>query len=374
MRVCFISTSLNPAGAEAALVSLVRGLAESGIECSVVSLRGGGRLVDQLRARAVPVVSLDVVRAVDLVPGLLRIVREQRAFRPDVVQGWMYHGNLVATAVAPLCGARLVWGIRQALGALECETTRTNRLIRFTARLSRRPASIVYNSSRARADHEAIGYSPRRAAVIDNGFDTETLKPERGARARWRSSLGLAEDGILVGHLARHHPVKDHDTFLRAAAEVHLAAPGVRFLLAGQGIENSNREIVATIARLGLARAATLLGPVDDVRSLLPALDIVCVSSRSEGFPNVLGEAMSCGVPCVSTDVGDAARIVGPTGHIVPVGDPRKLAAAVMTLAADSAERSRLGTEARRRIIERFSLRSMTDCYARLYAEPPEDR
>lgn len=372
MRVCFISTSLNPAGAETALVSLVRGLADSGIESSVVSLRGSGRLVDELRARSVPVVSLDVSGAVGFAPAMLRIVRELKRLRPDVVQGWMYHGNLVATAVAPTCGARLMWAIRQALGALECETASTNRLIRLGARLSRRPARIVYNSTRARADHEAIGYSPRQATVIDNGFDPEALKPDPAVRARWRSRLGLAEGEILVGHLARHHPVKDPDTFLRAAAEVLRGSRGVRFLMAGQGVEESNSELGGTIARLGLAQAVTMLGPVDDVASLLPALDIVCVSSRSEGFPNVVGEAMSCGVPCVSTDVGDAARIVGTTGRIVPVGAVQELAAAILTLAADPVERKRMGNEARRRIVERFSLRSMTDCFARLYAEAAE--
>jgi glycosyltransferase involved in cell wall biosynthesis len=197
----------------------------------------------------------------------------------------MYHGNLLATAVAPLSGARLVWGIRQALGALDCESAKTNRLIRFGARLSRRPARIVYNSERARADHEAIGYSPRQAAVIDNGFDTEALQPEPAARARWRSQLALAKEQILVGHLARHHPVKDHETFIRAAAEVHRVAPEVHFLMAGQGVENSNLELASTIARLGLDRAVSLLGPLDDVASLLPALDIACVSSAVKVFP-----------------------------------------------------------------------------------------
>jgi glycosyltransferase involved in cell wall biosynthesis len=372
MRVCFISTGLNPGGAETALAALVLGLAEAGVQALVVALRGAGRLVERLRERQISVTSLGVEGIASLSAVLPRIVSDVRSFRPDLVQGWMYHGNLVATAIAPLCGAPLLWGVRQALGAPERESAATNRLIRVAATLSRRPVCIIYNSERARADHEAIGYSSMHGTVIDNGFDTETLKPDGAARARWRSELGFAEDTILVGHLARYHPVKDHATFLRAAAEVHRRARGVRFLMAGQDVENSNRELVATIRGLGVERAVALLGPVDNVASVLPAFDIACVSSRSEGFPNVLGEAMSCGVPCVSTDVGDAARIIGPTGRVVPVGDSAQLAGAVLALALDPGQRSQLGTEARRRVVELFSRRVMTDRYARLYADCAE--
>jgi glycosyltransferase involved in cell wall biosynthesis len=294
---------------------------------------------------------------------------ELRRLKPDVVQGWMYHGNLVASAVRPFRRCRLYWGIRQALGALDRESPSTNRLIRFEARLSNRPDGIIYNSMRARRDHEDVGYSAAKGMVVPNGFDTERLRPNAEARTRLRGQLGLADDAILVGHLARYHPVKDHATFLEAAAA--LVDPRLRFLMAGRGVDSSNKELAGHIERLGLGSRVKLVGEADDVGVILPGLDVLCVSSRSEAFPNVLGEAMSCGVPCVTSDVGDSAQIVGDTGRVVPAGDPVRLAEALRTIVQMGTEaRVSLGRIARQRIIEHYSLESMIRQYQRIYEEP----
>jgi len=298
-----------------------------------------------------------------------RVFQNLRRFKPDVVQGWMYHGNLVATSVSPLCGARLFWGIRQALGAPERERSTTNRLIRFSTRLSSWPERIVYNSERARIDHEAIGYPTHNGLVIANGFDTEALRPDGDARSRLRQQLRLSEDTILIGHMARYHPVKDHATFLEAASELCDRGLRFHFVMTGRGVDSSNPSLVSAVARLGLKERVDLLGEADDVRTLLPGLDMLCVSSRSEAFPNVIGEAMSCGIACVTTDVGDAAQIVGETGQVVPPGKPHELADALYALAQlDPDERVRRGLAARQRIDEKYSLRSMIDRYLHLYS------
>jgi glycosyltransferase involved in cell wall biosynthesis len=368
MRVCFVTTGLDAGGAETALVRLVQDLAVQGMQASVIALRGSGRLVAQLQENRIEVTVLDISGLAGSMFAMPRTIRTVRAFKPDIIQGWMYHGNLMATVLAALCGVRLLWSIRQALGALDRERASTNRLIRFGARLSGRPTHIVYNSQRSRADHEAIGYSPASGLVIDNGFDTDALRPDAGARVHWRKRLGLTEDSVLVGHLARYHPVKDHETFLRAAFELCNREPRIHLLMAGYSVDASNRELNSAIERLGLSQRVALLGEIDDVTGFLPGLDLLCVSSRSEAFPNVLGEAMSCGVPCVTTDVGDAARIVDDTGQVVPPGDSHLLAVAMQTIAALSpAERAHRGVAARQRIIENFTLRSMTERYSRLY-------
>jgi glycosyltransferase involved in cell wall biosynthesis len=369
MRITFITTSLDPGGAETALVALALGLIALGAQTSVIALRGSGRLAERLRTGGTSVTSLDADSAAEALIALPRVPLELRRFKPDVVQGWMYHGNLVASAVRPLCRGRLYWGIRQALGALDRETPATNRLIRFGARLSNRPDGIIYNSTRARRDHENAGYSVTRGVVVPNGFDTELLSPNGDARARFRRQLGLSDDAILVGHLARYHPVKDHATYLEAAAG--LSEPRIRFLMGGRGVDPSNKELAGLIERLGLGSRVTLLGEVDDVGAILPGLDVLCVSSRSEAFPNVIGEAMSCGVPCVTTDVGDASQIVGETGRVVPVGDPARLAEALRAIVQMGAEaRFRLGRIARQRIIEHYSLDSMIKQYQSIYEGP----
>jgi glycosyltransferase involved in cell wall biosynthesis len=373
MRITFITTSLAPGGAETALVALALGLTALGAQTSVIALRGSGRLADRLRAAGTSVAALDADSAAEALIALPWVPLELRRFKPDVVQGWMYHGNLVASAVRPFRRCRLYWGIRQALGALDRETPSTNRLIRFGARLSNRPHGIIYNSTRARRDHEDVGYAAAKGMVVPNGFDTGLLTPDLEARTRLRGQLGLADDAILVGHLARYHPVKDHATYLEAAAG--LSDPRVRFVMAGRGVDSSNRELAGVIERLGLKSRVNLLGEVGDVGASLPGLDVLCVSSRSEAFPNVIGEAMSCGVPCVTTDVGDAAQIVGDTGHVVPVGDPARLAEALRAIVRMDAEaRLRLGRAARQRIIEHYSLDAMIKQYQRIYERPGHRR
>jgi len=369
MRITFITTSLDPGGAETTLVALALGLTALGARTSVIALRGSGRLAERLRAGGTFVSTLDADGTAKALIALPRVPLELRRFKPDVIQGWMYHGNLVASTVTSFCRGRLFWGIRQALGALDRETPATNRLIRFEARLSNRPNGIIYNSARARRDHEDIGYAAAKGMVVPNGFDTELLSPNAEARTRLRGQLGLADDAILVGHLARYHPVKDHATFLEGAAAV--VDPRLRFVMVGRGVDSSNLELAALVERLGQRSRITLLGEADDVGALLPGLDVLCVSSRSEAFPNVVGEAMSCGVPCVSTDVGDAAQIVGGTGRVVPVGDPSRLAEALRAIVQmDDAARVSLGRIARQRIIEHYSLDSMVEQYQRIYEGP----
>ena len=373
MRIAFITTSLDPGGAETALVALVLGLTALGARTSVIALRGSGRLAECLRAGGIPVTTLGATSAATALVALPRVPAEVRRFKPDVVQGWMYHGNLVASAVRPFCRGRLFWGIRQALGALDRESPATNRLIRLGARLSHRPDGIIYNSTRARRDHEDAGYAVARGTVVPNGFGTAKLHPDDDIRARFREKLELSESSVLVGHVARFHPIKDHATFLHAAAG--MSDLRARFVMAGRGVDASNAELTGLIERLGLKDRVTLLGEADEVDAVLPGLDVLCVSSRSEAFPNVIGEAMSCGVTCVTTDVGDAAQIVGETGNVVPAGDPARLAESLRSMVQmDTETRIRLGRAARQRIIEHYSLDSMIDQYQRIYETPGHRR
>ncbi len=214
-----------------------------------------------------------------------------------------------------------------------------------------------------------IGYSTHNGLVIANGFDTETLRPDGDTRSRLRKQLQVSEDAILVGHIARYHQVKDHATFLEAASVLRHLDRRVHFVMTGRGIDASNATLVAAVERLELTECVALLGEVDDVRTLLPGLDTLCVSSRSEAFPNVIGEAMSSGIACVTTSVGDAAQIVGETGRVVSPGKPGELADALYALVQlDPDARIRRGLAARQRIIEKYSMRSMIDRYLRLYS------
>jgi glycosyltransferase involved in cell wall biosynthesis len=283
----------------------------------------------------------------------------------------MYHGNLAATVAARLARSKapVLWNVRHSLEDLQNEKRLTAAIINYSARLSGNTKQVIYNSSSSMKQHQAVGYSTDNALVIPNGFDMEKFMPSESLRAEVRSKLGVGEDLLLVGLIARYHPIKAHSDFLRAAADCARILPETRFLMVGEGVETSNRDFIDMVTATGLSEKFILLGKRGDVDRLLPALDLLALSSRSEGFPNVLGEAMACGVPCVSTNVGDCAWIVGDTGRVVPPGSPDLLGLAM----ADSLQRPRqvraaCGSAARERVKQLFSLESVVRSYEELYS------
>jgi glycosyltransferase involved in cell wall biosynthesis len=210
--------------------------------------------------------------------------------------------------------------------------------------------------------HEAIGYRADRRSVIPNGFDCERFQPDTGARASVRAELGLDEETPLIGLIARYHPMKDHANFLAAARLVLKQEPTAHFLLAGPCVEVSTKELSTLVSTLGLQGRIHLLGERSDIPRLTAALDIACSSSAwGEGFPNVIGEAMACGVPCVVTDVGDSAWIVGETGFVVSPKSPQELAESLQK-AIGLEEENKLDREMiRQRIIDSFSLSTFVE-------------
>ncbi|MGH7860054.1 MAG: glycosyltransferase, partial [Candidatus Binatia bacterium] len=267
--------------------------------------------------------------------------------------------------------APVVWNLRHS----DFDPSRRKRTFGWTvsacARLSRIvPARIVSCSEESLRVHAAIGYPAERMVVIPNGFDLDRFRPDPDARAALRREIGVPDAVPLVGLVGRYHAEKDHRTFFAAAARLYAARPDARFLLCGPKITWETPDLVAEITAAGLAERCILLGRRDDMARINAALDVACSSSATEGFPNVIGEAMACGVPCVATDVGDSARIVGDTGRIVPRRDPEALAAALReVLDLDPARRRQLGLAARRRVEERFSLSSVVARYEDLYRE-----
>ena len=212
------------------------------------------------------------------------------------------------------------------------------------------------------------GFAAEKLVIIPNGFDLDRFRPDPAARDQVRRQLGLAPDTPLVGLVARYDPMKDHATFLHAAALLARERAEVHFVLCGERVDGGNAALVAQVVSLGLTQRCHLLGPRRDVPRIDAALDVAASSSISEAFPLAVGEAMCCGVPCAVTDVGDCGLIVGPTGRVVPPKDTAALANAwCELLALAPAERSALGLSARRRIQERYSIDAVSERYADLY-------
>jgi glycosyltransferase involved in cell wall biosynthesis len=269
--------------------------------------------------------------------------------------------------VAALSRVPVVWNIRSAIDVNELGPV-VAVLARLCARLSRVPAAVVTNSDAAKVLHTRIGYRPRQWLVIPNGFDTERFAPDVTARRDVRRELGLPADALLIGLVARFDPLKDHQSLLRAAGLLRRQLKGPHFVLVGRDITMSNSELREWIEASGVGDRVHLLGERADIPRLTAALDIATCSSYGESFPNIIGEAMACAVPCAVTDVGDAARIVGDTGRVVPPKDAPALASAWQELIELGPEgRRELGLRARARVEERYSLDSVVRQYETLY-------
>lgn len=370
-NVVHLITGLEAHGAERLLCTLVERMDRDRFRNVVVSMTDRGALGDRLEAAGIVVHTLDMPRGKASPAGLARLVGLLRREAPDILQSWLYQADLMATIarlVRPRCA--LAWNIRCSNMA-DVEISRSIRLsLKLLPLLSPLATAVVANSEAGRKVHQQMGYRPRRWAVIPNGFDTGRFRPDEAARARARARWGIGDGDLLIGFVARLDPTKDYAGFLQAARMMAEAWPNAAFVMIGKGFSPDTPELRRLAERSGLGRRLLMLGPVADIEACYAALDIFTLPSFTEGLPNVVGEAMSCGVPCVVTDVGDAAALVGDTGRIVPPGDAAALADA-WAEAASLGERQRraLGAAARQRIAVAFSLPAMVSRYERLYQE-----
>jgi glycosyltransferase involved in cell wall biosynthesis len=283
------------------------------------------------------------------IPGaIVRLAGLIRREKPRVLLCWMYHAMAVGSLAARLSGTGVpvVWNVRQSLDDPASFSRSTRIALSVTRRLSNMPDGIIYNSSRARRLHAAYGYADAEATVIPNGFELPELAGPRPREAR------------LFGLVGRFHPQKDHETFFKAAAIAAGAAPDMRFATAGEGVTADSPAIAALLTAAGLApERIDMKGLVLDMAGFYRSIDVLVLSSRTEGFPNVVAEAMSHGRPVVTTDVGDAAEIVGDAGRVVQARDPAALAAAMIDLYRMApADYEALAGRARTRIEENYEL------------------
>lgn len=369
MKILHIITGLDVGGAEQALYNILAGGLTREFDCAVLTLRDEGHMAAAIRYLDVPVHTLGLDFGLPRLTALLCLRELVREFRPDVIQGWMSHGNLAASLATRMMATRplLSWNVRQSLYDLGKEKWLTQQVIRANRVVSGAADRIIYNSYVARDHHQSFGFANARSSVIPNGFDLIKLKPDPKVALEVRRELRLPVAAPVIGHVARFHPMKDHTTFLRSAVQVARLLPDVRFLLAGRDVVPGNLSL-AEIIPTDQKERFILTGERRDIPRLMQAMDVLCSSSSTEAFPNVLGEAMACAVPCVATDVGDSASIVGQTGLIVPPFDWKALAQAIIKmLELNSDERRALGWSARHRISTYYSLDAIVDSYVQLY-------
>jgi glycosyltransferase involved in cell wall biosynthesis len=371
IKIVHIINSFEFGGAEAMLCNLLLRTDRDRFEPSVVALIDDLTVAGPVLDAGIPLITMGMRPGIPDPLGVIRLARHLRRLRPTVVQTWMDHSNLIGGLASRLSSpAKVVWGIHHSDHVRALTKRSTLITVGACARLSHRlPARIVLCSEHARTLYGQRGFASDKMQAIPNGFDTQRFRPDSAARADVRRELNI-DSAPLIGLVARYDPIKDHASFLRAASLLVKIRPDVRFLLCGANVDRQNQPLAALVDSLGLTRRCHLLGPRRDVPRILAALDLLISSSISEAFPLTVGEAMSCGVPCVATDVGDSALIVGATGRIVPPGAPQAMADAWNDLLAMTVEgRRQLGAAARNRICELFDLEAVTRRYEALYRD-----
>jgi glycosyltransferase involved in cell wall biosynthesis len=368
-KIVHLITGLGSGGAEGMLYRLVTRMDRSRFENVVVSMLDGGTVGPRLQASGIPVHSLSlsatptgVLRSANLMPLLRRL-------KPDVLQTWMYHADLLGLIAARVCGSPpILWNVRCSNVDMRSYPASTRWTLQILRRLSRQPDRIVINSKAGREHHEAMGYHPNRWELIANGIDLDMFRPDPQAGRQMRRQLGIPTDAIVIGMVARRNPMKDHGNLRHAAQILRARHPGVHFVLVGRGVEAGDTELSGTNMHL--------LGERFDLPALNASFDIATLSSADgEGFPNVIGEAMACAVPCAATDVGDSRWIIGDTGRVVPPRDSSALAAAwIEMIDMGSSRRAELGMRARERIAREFGLDRIVARYEDMYGEILDER
>ena len=368
--ILHIITGLGDGGAEGVLYRLCKHDREH--RHAVISLMDGGKYEAPLLELGIPVHSLGLGRGRVSLGAVWRLAKLIRHYKPDVVQTWLYHADLIGGTLARMLRVpRVSWGIRH--GELPAGKTKrsTVTVARLCARLSRVvPDAIVSCSAGAKAIHADLGYDPTIFHVIPNGYEVDNLAPDAEARKAFRAELGVSEDMPLLGMVSRFSPQKDHPNLFRALSQLALQGRPFEVALVGTGLSPDNAELMQLAAELRLAERIHWLGRRNDIAKVMNGLDIHVLSSASEGFPNVVAEAMLCGTPCVVTDVGDAAPMVGQTGWVAPPSDSTALASATaqaLDTMRDGSEWERRKAAARARVVSQYGIDAMVAAYHRVW-------
>ncbi len=370
MKVVHIITCLDVGGAETMLTRLLLSTANPGENQFVISLKDIGPLGLQLQQHGVSVYSMNMGASVSGFLALFRLVFLLRRIKPDIVQTWMYHADLLGGFAAILAGCRrIVWGIRGTFTPIGRPWT--HRIMQLCAMLSGFiPSKILCVAESSRQSHIAYGYAAKKMHVIGNGLDLATFDRRLQDKTDLRQIGGWSAETILIGCVGRYHPDKGQDLFVQAAAHLLTQYPACRFVMIGRDCDSANQQLKGLIDQAGLTDSVLLLGERADIPSCLAGLDLFCLPSRTEGFPNVLAEAMAASLPAVATNVGDVKRLVADTVLVVEPNDSQTLSNAMRQLLDMSVEQRQQSACNGRLRVERYcSIQAVRRQYDEFYQE-----
>lgn len=369
IRVVHLISGLGQGGAETVLTRLVMHSSQENI---VVSFSDEGVMGEKLKMAGIPVYCLQMKLGKNGLSDFFRLVNLLKQLNPDIVQTWMYHADFFGGIAARIAGYRhIAWGIRNSGDSLKSSSKMSYYLARISAFFSRFiPQKIIVCGEKAAQIHAGWGYCQSKMQVIQNGYDLSQWQHDQVASIALRKQWGATANTPVLGFVARWNPLKDHATLLKAFSFVLQSHPEAMLVLVGKGMEQENQELQQLLTSLQLHKHVVLLGMRSDIPAIMSALDFHVLSSKAEGFPNVVCESMACQTPNIVTDVGDAALIVGQYGWVAQPQNPRDLADklnnALSVLSQSTSVDSPMSVlrqQARQSVLDRFSLSTMVTHY-----------
>jgi glycosyltransferase involved in cell wall biosynthesis len=355
-----------------ALYQLLRQFRGLGYQSTVISLNGIEPVGKMIGSLGVPVIDLRITSVGSFFTGMIELVKIGRAIQPNVLQGWMYHGNIAASLAAPFMGnqANIAWNIRGSLHDMSVFKSRTRKLIRLGALMSGTVDTLIYNSHAGAMQHRAFGYSGACEQVIGNGFGIGQFEKSIKKRNAIREQLRIHDFDIVIGCLGRFHMAKGSDLFLKMALAVGQKMNNVHFIAVGRGMDSSNPQVEELCNHSKLKGRFHAVGEQRDVLAYLSSMDLFVNPSRTEGFPNALAEAMLAELVCIATNVGDSSEILGECGSLIMANNIESLEQSVLEwLIRDPDQRACIGRASRERIASRYSIEKVANAYTTIYTK-----
>lgn len=371
MKVLHIIVGLDIGGAESMLKRLIESEPANIPETVVVTLTSLGVLGEAMRARGVSVHTLKILSFWHVPITLWRLIRLIRQSRPQIVQTWMYHADFIGGLAARWAGScAIVWNVRST-AIPQGPLSATYWLVRLCAICSYFiPDRIICCANSAKTAHIKLRYAAHKMTVIPNGYDFSAFEFNFNSRSKVRLELGLDDGDIVIGVVGRFDPLKDFQNFVAAAAHITSRRGDIKFLMVGRGNEWSNDALRGWIEKAGLVQHFCLVGQQTDVTCALSAMDIFCLSSVNEAFPNVVVEAMAMGLPCVVTRAGDAPDILGDNSFVVPTKAPAALAEALLRMCDfEPPDRKILGEKNAMKVRNEYGIEKIRQRYEAVYGE-----
>jgi len=369
-KILHVISGLSTGGAEMALLRLLLMSDKAQYNIKIISLTNYGSIGKKIEKNGFYVLSLKLNNYKSFFPSLLKLKKLLNNFKPDLIQGWMYHGNLMALILCVYSSnsPALVWNVRHSLYKLSHEKFLTQLVIKLNRFFSNKPNALIFNSQLSLRQHKKFGFLSKHVNVIPNGIDIDKFSFSKKYRKDIREELKIPQNFFVVGHIARFHPMKNHTLFLKVAVEIARRFSKSHFILVGKDIDYNNYNLKKHIP-IDLRYKFHLLGERSDIHKIICGFDVFCLtSSWGEGFPNVLVEALSIGIPCVSTDVGDSKNIINDAGVIVNICNKKDMVAAIEKLFKfPTHELTALGHNGRKRVMKDYTMEMNVIKYEMLY-------